>query len=186
MSRMLALPDLIANIDAQLAEVTDRADAIARQAAADREEPRRYILVGIGTLHLAIAIDDLSEVGPLPTVTVLPHLPGWIQGIVNIRSEIVSVIDFGTFIRYSDSGCAGRRLAVLRYKKRKIGIRLDRIVGTVSRVMSETKPLAMIDRHAVDTTLFTAGLLIEESFYYILNVPMLLTLQRLVDYNRRG
>ncbi len=186
MSRMFALPNLIANIDEQLAEVTDRAAEIARQAAADREEARRYILVGIGTLNMAIAIDDLSEVGPLPAVTVLPNLPDWIQGIVNIRSEIVSVIDFGDFIRFSDSECTGKRLAVLRHKKRKIGIRLDRIVGTVNRVMSETKSLDMIDRHAVDTSLFTAGLPVEKIFYYILNVPMLLTSQRLVDYNNRG
>lgn len=185
MSRMFALPNLIANIDEQLAEVTDRAAETARQAAAAREEVRRYILVGIGTLQLAIAIDDLSEVGPLPTVTALPNLPDWIQGIVNIRSEIVSVIDFGNFIRLSGSECTGKRLAVLRYKKRKIGIRLDRIIGTVNRVESETRSLAAIDRHAVDTSLFTAGFLVEGGFYYILNVPMLLTLQRLVDYNNR-
>ncbi len=186
MSKMFALQNLIENIDDELAEVTDRAAAVARQAAADREEELRYILVGIGTLHLAIAINDLSEVGPVPTLTVLPNLPAWIQGIVNIRSEIVSVIDFGGFIKFSDRGCKGNRFVVLQHKKRKIGIRVDRIVGTVNRVVSETKSLDVVDQHAVDTSLFAAGLLVDEIFYYILKVPMLLNLQRLVDYNNRG
>ena len=99
MSSMLDLHNLIRNIDDQLVEVTDKAAIVEQQAAESREEMRRYILVGIGTLHLAIAIDDLSEVGPLPAITLLPNLPSWIQGIVNIRSEIVSVIDFGGFLK---------------------------------------------------------------------------------------
>ena len=98
MSSVVDLQNLILKIDEQLAEVTDKAAIVEQQVAAAREEMRRYILVRIGDLHLAIAIDDLSEVGPLPAITLLPNLPFWIQGIVNIRSEIVSVIDFGGFL----------------------------------------------------------------------------------------
>lgn len=187
MSRMFDLQNLIVNIDEQLAEVTDKAAIVARQAAADREEMHRYILVGIGALHLAIAIDDLSEVGPLPTISFLPNLPVWIQGIVNIRSEIVSVIDFCSFLKMANRKvCDGKRLAVLRHKKRKIGIRIDRIVGTVNKVASETKPLGSIDNHPVDTSLFSCGLFVEKEFYYLLNVPLFLSVKRLVEYNSRG
>ena len=187
MSSMFDLQNLILNIDEQLAEVTDKAAIVARQAAADREEIHRYILVEIGALHLAIAIDDLSEVGPLPTISFLPNLPGWIQGIVNIRSEIVSVIDFCGFLKVANGKvCDGKRLAVLRHKKRKIGIRIDRIIGTVNKVASETKSLDLIENHLVDTSLFSSGLFVEKEFYYILNVPMFLTVKRLVDYNNRG
>ncbi len=187
MSSVLDLQNLILNIDEQLSEVTDRAALVARQAAAEREEIFRYILVGIGTLHLAIAIDDLSEVGPLPAITFLPNLPSWIQGIVNIRSEIVSVIDFGGFLKVPSRGpCDGNRLAVLRHKKQKIGIRVDRVIGTVNKAASETKALDLLDKNPVDISLFTAGVLVEKKFYYILNVPRFLTAPRLINYNSRG
>lgn len=183
MSSMLDLQNLILNIDEQLAEVTDRAAIVEQQAAADREEMRRYILVEIGSLHLAIAIDDLSEVGPLPTVTLLPNLPSWIQGIINIRSEIVSVIDFCGFLDVAGRGlCDGNRLAVLRNKKRKIGIRVDRIIGNVNKAASDTKPLDMFGKNPVDTSLFTSGLLVEKKIYYILNVSRFLKAPRLIDY----
>ena len=183
---MLDLHNLIRNIDDQLAGVTDKAAIVEQQAAAGREEMHRFILVGIGTLHLAIAIDDLSEVGPLPPVTFLPNLPSWIQGIVNIRSEIVSVIDFGGFLNVADRGlCDGNRLAVLRFKNQKIGIRVDRIIGTVNKAASETKPLDMFDANSMDTSLFTSSLFVEKKFYYILNVPRFLTAPRLIDYNSK-
>jgi chemotaxis signal transduction protein len=184
---MLDLKNLISNIDKQLAEVTDRAAMVEQQAAAEREEINRYILVGIGALHLAIAIDDLSEVGPLPTITVLPNLPAWIQGIVNIRSEIVSIIDFGGFLKVAGRGpCDGNRLVVLRHKKRKIGIRVDRIIGTVNKTVSETKLLDPVNKNSVDASLFTSGLFVEKNFYYILNVPRFLSAPRLIHYNSKG
>ena len=187
MSSVLDLQNLILNIDEQLTEVTDRAAIFERQAAAAREEMRRYILVGIGSLQLAIAIDNLSEVGPLPIITLLPNLPFWIQGIVNIRSEIVSVIDFAGFLNVAGRGlCDGNRLVVLRHKKKKIGIRVDRIIGTVNKAVSEIKPVDLLDKNPVDTSLFTSGLFVGKNFYYTLNVPRFLTAPRLIDYNGKG
>lgn len=112
----------------------------------------------------------------MPTIMFLPNHPAWIQGIANIRSEIVSVIDFGGFLN----------LVVLRHKKLKIGIRLDQIIGTVSKTASEIIPLDLFDKNPVDTCLFSSGLFIEKNFYYILKVPRLLTAPRLLNYNSNG
>ena len=187
MSSMLDLENLILNIDEQLADVTDTAAKVEQQIAADREQVDRYLLVGIAALHLAIAIDDLSEVGPLPTITALPNLPPWIQGIVNIRGEIVSVIDLGGFLNIAGRGvCDGNRFVARRHKKRKIGIRVDRIIGTVSKSLSETQPLDPVDKKSLDASLFSSGLFVEKNFYYMLNVPRFLSASRLVDYNGKG
>lgn len=187
MSRMIDLENLILNIDEQLAEVTDKAAIVAQQAAAEREEMHRYILVEIGTLHMAIAIEDLSEVGPLPTLTLLPNLPSWIQGIVNIRSEIVSVIDFCRFLNVPGRvRCDGNRFAVLRNQKQKIGVRVDRIIGNVNKAASDTKSIEMLDKNPVDTSLFSSGLLVEKNIYYILNVPRFLKAPRLLNYNGKA
>ena len=187
MSRMIDLENLILNIDEQLAEVTDRAALAEQEAVAQREEMHRYILIEIGALQLAIAIEDLSEVGPLPMLTLLPNLPSWIQGIVNIRSEIVSVIDFCGFLDAPDKvKCEGKRLAVLGNQKQKIGIRVDRIVGNVTKAASDTKSIEMLDKNPVDTSLFSSGLLVEKSIYYILNVPVFLKAPRLLNYNGKA
>lgn len=187
---MSSAPELkkpIRPLDPHPAEVMEKEAMTARQPAADREEMNRYVLVEIGALHLAIAIDDLAEVGPLPTITALPNLPTWILGIVNIRSEIVSIIDFGGFLGITSRAiCNGNRFAVLRHKKQKIGLRLDRIIGTVNKAVSEKKPLDPVDRNSVDAGLFTSGLLVGKKFYYILSVRKFLSASRLVDYNNTG
>ena len=187
---MSSLPDLnilIEGIDKQLAEVMLGAVSLNELAVPDQEKLRKYVLVSIGALRLAIAIDDLSEVGPLPTVTFLPNLPAWIHGIVNVRSEIISVIDFAGFVKMKDQGlCEGSRLVVLQHRKQKIGVRLDRIVGTVSRSAADNKPIDISEKDLLDTSFFADGLLVEDTLYYILNVRRFLTAPSLIDYNRVG
>lgn len=183
---MSSLPDLfnlIQHIDAQLTAATAGA-SIKQHPPSVPEKLTKYILVQTGNLHLAIAIEDMSEVGPLPTITFLPNLPAWIQGIVNIRSEIISVIDLPGFLGMNDKGGAGSRFVVLRHQKRKVGIRLDRIVGTVGRCQSETQPLDAFAESRANTPLFHFGLLVEKQLYSLLDVGRLLTAPRLVDYNR--
>jgi chemotaxis signal transduction protein len=185
---MATFPDLyslIQGIDGELDEALRRAPQTERRQVPEAEMPRKYILVTTGILNLAIAIDDLAEVGPLPALTFLPNLPSWIQGIVNIRGEIVSVIDLPGFLGLPGAVKAeGPRLVVVRHEKIKVGIRLDRIVGTVSRTASETSPLERHREDARDALLFISGISMEGSLYAILNVRSFLTAPRLVDYNR--
>jgi purine-binding chemotaxis protein CheW len=185
---MATFPDLyslIKCIDGDLDEALLRAPQTDRREVPEAETPRKYILVTTGSLNLAIAIDDLAEVGPLPALTFLPNLPSWIQGIGNIRGEIVSVIDLPEFLGLPNAVKAeGSRFVVVRHEKMKVGIRLDRIVGTVSRTAAETRPL---ERHRDDTrdaSLFIAGISMEGALYAILNVRSFLTAPRLIDYNR--
>ncbi len=186
MARVRELKKLIRDIDRQLAEVMGREAMTARQTAAEREEINRYILVEIGELALALAIDDLAEVGPLPTITALPNLPAWIQGIVNIRSEIVSIVDFGGFLGVSGGGmCKGNRFAVLRHKKLKIGLRLDRIIGSVNKTVAQEKPLDPVNKKFLHAELLSSGLLLDKKFYSILNVQRFLSASRLIDYNNK-
>lgn len=185
---MATFPDLyslIQRVDGELDEALLRAPQTDRREVPEAETPRKYILVTTGSLNLAISIDDLAEVGPLPALTFLPNLPSWIQGIVNIRGEIVSVIDFPGFLRLRGAVKAeGPRFVVVRHEKMKVGIRLDRIVGTVSRTVSETKPLERHRDDARNASLFIAGISMEGSLYAILNVRSFLTAPRLIDYNR--
>jgi purine-binding chemotaxis protein CheW len=187
---MSSLPDLntlIQSIDTQLAEVMRSSVSVSQRSVPDQEKLTKYILVSTDPFHLAIAIDDLSEVGPLPAITFLPNLPVWIQGIVNIRSEIISVIDFAGFLKMGNPGeSEGNRFVVVQYRKQKIGIRLDRIVGTVSRAEIDTEPLNILNQNLLNRSIFAAGLRVDNKLYYILNVRKFLTEPSLIDFNRGG
>ncbi len=185
MASFPSLADVLGNIDARLAEVLGGSVPIRHRPRPVQVKPTKYLLVVTGTLHLAIAEEDLSEAGPLPPITPLPNLPYWIEGIVNIRGEIISVIDLPGFLTLDGRGrCAGQRLVVLLHNTRKIGMRLDRIAGRVSHSDTVAQPLLFFAHNPMLISWLTSGLLVEKQVYSLLNVRKLLTAPRLIDYNR--
>ena len=50
---------------------------------------------------MAVSASGVVEVVDLPPLTRLPGVPPWVLGIVNIRSEIISVVDLPLFTNWN-------------------------------------------------------------------------------------
>lgn len=175
------LNNLIYDIDSQLAGAVESTDSMSFEAAP--EPVAKYILVEIGSRSLAVMIDSLAEVGPVPTITPLPHLPEWIKGIMNIRSEIVSMVDFVGFLGEEQvEARRGKKLLVLREKKMKVGIGADSIIRTVTRSASDIQPRKKSIESSIGTVLFPQELLVDGEVYAILDVQKFLTHPRLINF----
>ncbi|MFT5697787.1 MAG: chemotaxis signal transduction protein [Desulforhopalus sp.] len=176
------LKDLIHGIDSQIEAVEDFVESSSFGSAP--EPMAKYILVTIGSRSLAIAIDSLAEVGAVPKITFLPNLPDWILGIMNIRSEIVSMVDFTSFLKEEQLRVRGeKKLVVLRNGKMKVGIGVDSIVATVTKKMSEIQASSGSTESPLGKDLFLESFLVDGFSYSILDVQKFLTHPRLVDYS---
>ncbi|MGB0453023.1 MAG: chemotaxis protein CheW [Bacteriovoracaceae bacterium] len=56
-------------------------------------ETQRYLQFGLGHENYAIHLLSVKEVIPLPETTPLPNSPSHYVGIMNLRGQIISVID---------------------------------------------------------------------------------------------
>lgn len=180
------LKDLIQGIDNHLEGISDSDDMNALSSAAP-EPMAKYILVAIGSRHLAITIDSLAEVGAVPQITFLPNLPDWILGIMNIRSEIISMVDFTGFLQEQQTHVRGeKKLVVLRNEKMKVGIGVDSIVGTVTKNLSDVETSDVESESSIGKLLFSESLPVEGRSYSILNVGKFLTHSKLVNFSEVG
>ena len=180
------LKDLIHDINTGIEGVEGSQENSAFAAVAP-EPTAKYILVTIGARSLAIAIDNLAEVGAIPPVTLLPNLPIWIKGIMNIRSEIISMIDFAGFLGDEQGQNRSKgKLVVLRNEKMKVGIAVDAIVGTVTKNLSEITEADLSGRSDLETVLFAQSLPVDNAHYSILSVDTLLSHPKLVDFSEES
>jgi hypothetical protein len=109
--------------DTLLAAASPGSSGPAHAVPEDSAIPRRYVLTGMGSLRLALPLDGLAEVGPLPKITPLPNLPSWILGIVNVRSEIIPVIDLAEFLDLpGQNGQGAEQLVTLRHRELRIAL----------------------------------------------------------------
>ncbi len=117
--------------DARYEEVLERrAKALAQ---ADAEEHRRELdtiaaLVAIGPESFGIPVSDLREIVTTPLIARLPNLPPWMPGVVQIRGELISVIDTARWFGIA-AGSTATYLAVIDGPKGPLGLLVDAVLG---------------------------------------------------------
>jgi chemotaxis signal transduction protein len=58
----------------------------------------RALLVSLGQDTYAVPVDAAREVVSAPRPTVLPAAPGCVRGLLNVRGEIVPLVDLGILL----------------------------------------------------------------------------------------
>lgn len=108
-----------------------RAKALARETgkaeAADALELVEFLLA-----HERYAVESryVREVYPLESLTPLPCTPAFVLGIVNIRGEILSVIDIKKFFDLPEKGLTDlNKVIVLQSEDMLFGILADAVLG---------------------------------------------------------
>jgi purine-binding chemotaxis protein CheW len=75
----------------------------------------------------------VREVYPLKNYTILPGVPAFVLGIINVRGQIVSVIDLKKFFNLPEKGLGQlNKVIIIRNERMEFGILADVIHGTHS------------------------------------------------------
>jgi purine-binding chemotaxis protein CheW len=83
----------------------------------------------------------VREVYPLKDFTPLPGLPPFVLGIVNVRGQILSVIDLKIFFNLPTNGLGQlNKLIILRGGQMEFGILADDILGALSIPLAAIQP----------------------------------------------
>ncbi len=77
----------------------ERARALAREAAGIEEDESHLEVVEFMLAHerYALELTHIREVYPLKELTPLPGTPDFVLGIINVRGQILSIVDIKRF-----------------------------------------------------------------------------------------
>ncbi len=110
----------------------ERARALARESVQAEAADAGIEVVEFILAHerYAVASEYVREVYPLEDLTPLPCTPAFVIGIVNVRGEILSVIDIKKFFDLPEKGLTDlNKVVVIESKGRVFGILADAISG---------------------------------------------------------
>jgi purine-binding chemotaxis protein CheW len=116
----------------------------------------------VGTIHLGIDIDFVQEINRLMEVTPVPEASPHIHGVVNLRGDVVTVLDAHQIfdLPKPDSMVGGRNL-ILKMDGERLGVLVDDVsdILTVSRNQLATRPsnVREVDRRFVDSVYLRDG-----------------------------
>lgn len=123
-------------------------DNIGIQNALESTQKGKYLTFSLDEEFYGIDIINVTEIVGIQPIVVMPELPSFLKGVINLRGEIIPVMDARNRfdkdeVEYNDRTC----IIVVDVKQASIGI----IVDAVSEVLS------MEDKNIVPPPLLVSG-----------------------------
>lgn len=125
----------------QLNDFTEEEQAILKKRARilsgkieeEEKELSEFLICSISNEHYGFSTKYIQEVFLINNITKLPECPDWLSGIINLRGEIISVIDVRQFFDLQLSEEKSNFMTLILHKNDiKFGILIDAITDIVS------------------------------------------------------
>jgi purine-binding chemotaxis protein CheW len=119
----------------------ERAKVLGRVAAETVTETLEVLEFFLAHERYAIETSYVREVYPLKALTPVPCTPAFVLGIINVRSQILSIIDLKKFFDLPERGVTDLNKVIIVHKdKMEFGILADAILGVRRIAAAEIQP----------------------------------------------
>lgn len=130
--------------EAKTAILKARAKALARELQhRDHQvyEQLEVIEFALAYERYALEVAYVREVHSLKEITALPGTPAFVAGIVNVRGQIVSVIDLKRLFELPDKGLTDlNKVILLKHGQMEFGLLVDAVIGVNRLPSSDIQP----------------------------------------------
>lgn len=110
-----------------------RAIQLSEKFISEDESENQFEVIQFKIAEETYALENqyVSEVYNAYDITPIPNVPDFVTGVINVRGEIVSVIDIKKFFNLPQKGVANlNKVILLQSSEMKFGILVDEIDGT--------------------------------------------------------
>ena len=101
------------------------------------EKSQRYLQFDLGSESYAIALLNVKEVIPVPETTPLPNAPSYYIGIMNLRGQIISIVDLRKRLKINKKEDAEEAVIIVDFAGVSIGLVVDSINYVLNVATSE-------------------------------------------------
>lgn len=123
------------------------------QAVPNEDQEEQVVIFTLGDEHYAVNIGDVWEINTMQEITRIPRAPDFIEGVINLRGEIIPVMDLRKRLGLPPRAAnKNTRIMVVQSVHNRLGL----IVDGVREVMKI--------RHSAVEPVSQFGTLIDEEF----------------------
>jgi len=113
----------------------ERAGQLAREPERRDQDARMIEVIEFDLAYERYAFEStfVREIHPLRNFTPLPCTPPFVLGIMNVRGQIISIVDLKRFFDLPEKGLADlNRVIILQGENIEFGVLADSIIGATS------------------------------------------------------
>ncbi|MDZ4781612.1 MAG: chemotaxis protein CheW [Planctomycetia bacterium] len=145
----------------------------ANRVAATAGE-QEFITFYLGDLLLGIDIHQVQEINRNVDMTPVPHAPQAVRGVINLRGEVVLVVDLREVLGLPKSALTrSNRNVIVKNGGEQIGLLVDRVADVVRANTDDLDPMPE-NLRGIDQRFFKAVYKLELGLLVILDVNVTL------------
>jgi purine-binding chemotaxis protein CheW len=122
----------------------ERARLLAGCGKAEAASPHRFLEIVefvLGPEHYGIESNHIREIHPLSEFTPLPCTPAFVLGLVNVRGQILSIVNVKKLFDLPEKGLTDLyKIIIIRADHMELGILADTVLGVRSIPLEELQP----------------------------------------------
>jgi purine-binding chemotaxis protein CheW len=100
----------------------------------------RYLSFSLGNEEYAIPLLSVREVIAMPEVTPIPYTPSYFLGIMNLRGQVISIMDLRSKLGIKAGAAAETSVIICDLNSLSIGVVVDSINCVLSPTEGEVSP----------------------------------------------
>ncbi|MDA7978080.1 MAG: chemotaxis protein CheW [Pirellulales bacterium] len=101
----------------------------------------QYATFYVADLLLGLPLSQVREIINHQDVTAVPHAPPFVRGVINLRGEVVTVVDHATLLDLPQSDITAKsRTVIVNWDGDQVGLTVDSIADIISIPHSEITP----------------------------------------------
>ncbi len=81
----------------------------------------------IGEVNYGVPVEQVREVRDMQTVTPVPGSPAFVEGVTNLRGQIITVMDLRKRLGLPDKSIANEKIIIIDLGKHAIGVVVDAV-----------------------------------------------------------
>ncbi|MBN2370131.1 MAG: chemotaxis protein CheW [Vicinamibacteria bacterium] len=132
-------------VDSKSAILARRAGRTARvrQDTATQEVVEIVLCVGVNDAQIGIPREAVAQIVPLQPTTRIPGAPGAVVGIIQLKGEIIAVVDTALCLGFRGGG-QSRLIVIVDGKPGKLGLLVDVLYG-LREIKMQDVAMTMLD-----------------------------------------
>jgi len=155
-----------------------------RKATPEAEENVQMISFSIGSERFGVPILVVQEIIMMSTITEIPNSPDFVEGVINLRGNIIPVIDLRRRLRlrgYSKSSVPtqkpGTRILVVEIEGSVTGFIVDSVAKVITVPASRISPPPDIIVAGVQSLYISGVVHLDEGILVILDFRRILSIE---------
>lgn len=88
----------------------------------------------------AIRTDRVEEISKTMDFTIVPNAPDWVQGLINLRGNVVTMVNLSKLLLLQEDMCYNN-IIIIHNNEEKIGLMVKNVVGVMDIEADELQRL---------------------------------------------